>query len=49
LVQSGKIYLALKRLEAPGILEVWRGWWAGDILVETGEQGGALACGSVEG
>jgi hypothetical protein len=37
-VQSEKMHLTLKRLEAPGNLEVWsdRGWGDGDILLESG-------------
>jgi hypothetical protein len=39
-------HLTLKRMEAPGSLEVW---WGGvgvvDILVETGEWGGGMGCG----
>jgi len=30
------MHLTLKRLEAPGSLEVWCWGWSGDILVETG-------------
>jgi hypothetical protein len=39
------MHLTLKRLEAPGNLEVW---WGGDILVETGQEGG-MGCGTVGG
>jgi hypothetical protein len=42
------MYLTLKRLEAPGGLEVrWGGGW--DIHVETGGWGGGVGCGTVIG
>jgi len=47
-VQSEKMNLTLKRLEAPGSLEVWGGW-GGDILVETGVERSAQVGGSVCG
>jgi hypothetical protein len=42
------MHLILKRLEAPGRLEVrWgRGW---DIHMETAEWGGGMGCGAVGG
>jgi len=45
------VHLILKRLEAPGSLEVWCGEWSGDILVETvGEKcrgwDGGMKCGT---
>jgi len=41
------MHLTLKRLEAPGSLEVW---WGGDLLLETGSgQGGGMGCGTVRG
>jgi len=42
-VQSEKMQLILKTLEASGSLEFWWGGWGGDILVEMG--GGAVAAG----
>jgi len=39
----------LKRLKAPGSLEVWWGGWAGDILVETGGWEGGMGSGPVCG
>jgi hypothetical protein len=49
-IQSEKMYLTLKRLEAPGSLEVWwdGGWEGGDILMETGEGGKELYIENVE-
>jgi len=41
------MHLTLMRLGAPGNLEVWWGWWGGDIIVETGEQGGGVRYGTV--
>jgi hypothetical protein len=46
------IHLTLKRLEAPGSLEVrWGGGGGGggDIHVETGVWGGSMGCGIVGG
>jgi hypothetical protein len=44
------MHLTLKRLEAPGSLEVW---WVGvggrDILVVTEVWGGGMGCGTVRG
>jgi hypothetical protein len=42
------IYLTFKRLEAPGSLEVWWGG-SGDILLETGGQGGGMGYVTVGG
>jgi hypothetical protein len=45
------MYLTLNRLEGPGSLEIW--WGGGclgeDILMETGEEGGVMGCGTVRG
>jgi hypothetical protein len=37
-VQSEKIHLTLKKLEAPGSLDVWlgKGWWEGHPSGDTG-------------
>jgi len=45
------MHLTLKRLEAPGSLEVWWGGWDGDILVEmrVGGWGGGMGYGTVRG
>jgi len=44
------MHLTLKRLEAPGSLEVWWGGWGGDIIVESGDgAGGGMGCGTVGG
>ena len=42
------MHLTPKRLEAPGRLEGLFGWMVGggDILVETGEQGGGMGSGT---
>jgi hypothetical protein len=44
------MHLTLKWLEAPGSLEVWwgRGGRGGDILAETGEQGGGMGVEQLE-
>jgi hypothetical protein len=45
------MHLTLRRLEAPGSLEVWWGGGGGgggggeDILMETGERGGGMGSG----
>jgi hypothetical protein len=46
-VQSEKMHLTLKRLEAPRSREVW--WGRGNILMETGrwQQGEGMGCGTV--
>jgi hypothetical protein len=41
------MYLTLKRVEAPGSLEVR--WGGGDIHMETGSWGGSMVCGTVRG
>jgi hypothetical protein len=47
-IQSEMMYLTLKRLEAPGSLEVrWGG--GGDIHMETGSWGGGTGYGTVRG
>jgi hypothetical protein len=38
------MHLTLKRLKTPGSLE---DLWGRDILMETGERGGGVGCGSV--
>ena len=44
------MHLTLKRLEAPGSLEIWwRGGGGGDILLETGGWGGGMGWGTVRG
>jgi hypothetical protein len=42
------MHLTLKRLEAPGSLEVrWEGEGSEDILMETGESGRVMGCRTV--
>jgi hypothetical protein len=46
--KSEKMHLTLKRLKAPGSLEVWWGGGEiGDILVETGGWRGGMGCGTI--
>jgi hypothetical protein len=51
-VQSEKMHLTLKRLEAPRILEVWWyrawGWWWEHPRGEKG-LGGSMGCGTFRG